>query len=90
MKTPDLDEYNNKRVALRLASEHNIAAPRTNTRLSVATSTGKALFPIAILLTILAMTARAEVLVYFWHDSQGMIHFSAQRPTEGQIYAVHM
>ncbi len=56
----------------------------------MAISTGKALFPIAILLTTLTMTARAEVLVYFWHDSQGMIHFSAQRPTEGQIYAVHM
>lgn len=56
----------------------------------MAISTGKALFPIATLLTVVALTARAEVLVYFWHDSQGMIHFSAQRPTEGQIYAVHM
>ena len=35
--------------------------------------------------------AQAEVLVYFWHDSQGLIHFSSQRPLDiPQVYAVHM
>ena len=56
----------------------------------MARSTGNLLLSLALVLAAAVPTATAEVLVYFWHDSQGMIHFSAQRPTEGQIYAVHM
>lgn len=49
-----------------------------------------ALTILALLCATLAGPAQAEILVYFWHDADGMIHFSSQRPTEGQIYAVHM
>ncbi|MBQ1784422.1 MAG: hypothetical protein II007_12295 [Gammaproteobacteria bacterium] len=44
------------------------------------------------LLLVLAAAPQAlgEEQVYFWHDSQGVIHFSKQRPHEGKIHAVHL